>query len=272
MSSDGDYGPALPPDLAKRRTAGPSRPSPPPPVGPARPQAEESDDDVFGPALPPGLKRPSCPSPGPVGPSLPAVGPSRPPPGPSRPPPGPALPPPDSDSDDEVGPQLTDLAAPAKSAADAFREREERMARARDEAAAAARNKKPQRDEWMTLGPPTGGALANLDALKRPTQFNKTSREAAPVDQGWLESPAEKARRLADEKAGVKRARPSKEEEEEGERKRRRERDQEMQRQIDQHSVSLGMKVGVEDWGWVADGREGGRQVEVTCSSVPCLC
>lgn len=270
MSSDGDYGPALPPSLAQRRTAGPSRPSPPPPVGPSRPagpigpsrpvdpsrpvgpvgpvgpaspQEDDSDDDAFGPALPPGLKRPSRPSPGSAGPP-PAVGPSRPPPGPSRPLPGPVLPPPDSDSDDEVGPQLTDLAAPTKSAADAFREREERIARARNEAATAERNKKPQRDEWMTLGPPTGGALANLDALKRPTQFNKTSREAAPVDQGWLESPAEKAKRLADEKAGVKRARPSKEEEEEGERKRRRDRDREMQRQIDQHSVSL-----VRGWG-----------------------
>jgi hypothetical protein len=116
------------------------------------------------------------------------------------------------------------------------------MARAREEAANAP--KKPQRDEWMTLGPPTG--LSHIDALKRPTQFQKHSRETAAVDQTWMETPAERAAREREEGAGKRKARG----EEERDAKRRRERDDEMRRRIEEHSVGL---AKVESVG--ADGR-----------------
>ncbi len=262
MSSDDDaYGPALPPGLVRKKPAGPSPPrSIGPSIGPARPRSPSDSPprrssgpirparpgSISPPRLAPlrpvaGPSRPPGPSIGPsIGPARPGpVGPSRPPgpslpgpslPGPSRAP-GPA-PPPDDDSDDEIGPQLSDLApVPQRSAADAFREREARMAKAREDAANAP--KKPQRDEWMTIGPPTG--LSHIDALKRPTQFQKHSRETAAVDQTWMESPAERAAREREEGAGKRKAGG----EEERDAKRRRERDDQMRRRIEEHSVGL---------------------------------
>ncbi|BEI82772.1 hypothetical protein CcaverHIS002_0306400 [Cutaneotrichosporon cavernicola] len=191
-----------------------------------------SDDETYGPALPPGLVRKKTT----VGPSPPGrVGalPPR-PPGPSLPP-GPAVSPPsDDDSDDEIGPQLSDVTSvPQRSAADTFRDREARIARAREEAANAP--KKPQRDEWMTLGPPTG--LSHIDALKRPTQFQNKSREAAAVDQAWMETPVERAQRERDEAQGVKR-KPTGEDERDRDTKRRRDKDDEMRRRVDEHNKS----------------------------------
>ncbi|GMK56665.1 hypothetical protein CspeluHIS016_0305050 [Cutaneotrichosporon spelunceum] len=184
-----------------------------------------SDDDAYGPALPPGLVRNPA---GPTRPTEPFADQLSPNPSRVGPPPS------DSDSDDEIGPHLP--AAPSShSAADTFREREARIARAR---AAADVPKKPQRDEWMTLGPPSG--LSHIDALKRPTQFQKNSREAAPVDQGWLETPAERAARERDEADG---AHPPplkrKAQGTEGQR----ERDEEMRRRIEAHSKSRGASL-----------------------------
>lgn len=267
MSSDDDFGPQLPPELAAKRNAAKKSG----PVGPARPYSRSPSPVRInvGPSLPPSHAGPSRPVGPSVGPSLPAgrsVGPSL-PPGPSSvgpvgpsPPPGrsvgPAPPPADdSDSDDEVGPKLSDAtAAPTKSAAELFKEREERWARERSEREAAAKNKAPQRDDWM-LAPPTGGVLSNLDPLKRPTSFNKTSRAGVTADEqrGWTETPAERAQREADERAGVKRRR-GKEEEEEIERKRIREKEREMREQIERHSVSPSWEERVE-----ADGQKGSR-------------
>ncbi|KAL1410944.1 hypothetical protein Q8F55_001887 [Vanrija albida] len=213
-----DFGPALPPDLAAKRKLGPQRPP------------SSDDDDIgpsIGPARPPG---PSLP-----GPSLP--GPSRPPPGPARPPPAP-----DSDSDDDyVGPRLDDIGpAPVRSAADEFRERERlRWEREQEKKEGP---KVTQREEWM-LVPPSSGSLSSLDPTKRPTSFNRTSKAAiTPEDQTvWTETPAQKAQRLADEVAGIKRkkdARPDVDAEDEVERKRRRERDREIRKGVEKHNTS----------------------------------
>lgn len=216
---DGDFGPALPPELAAKRK-----------LGPQRPPSSDSDDDIgpsVGPARPPG---PSLP-----GPSR-ASGPSRPPLGPARPPA------PDSDSDDDfVGPRLDDIGpVPARSAADEFRERERQRWEREQEKKTGP--KVTQREEWM-LVPPSSGSLSSLDPTKRPTSFNRTSKAAiTPEDQTiWTETPAQKAQRLADEMAGIKRkkdARPDVDEEDESERKRRRQRDREIREGVEKHNVS----------------------------------
>ncbi|TXT13590.1 hypothetical protein VHUM_00957 [Vanrija humicola] len=218
---DGDFGPALPPELAAKRKLGPQRPP------------TSDDEDAIGPSVGPAR---------PPGPSLP--GPSL--PGPSRPPPGPARPPApadsDSDSDDDyVGPRLDDIGpTPVRSAADEFRERERQ--RWEREKAKAEGPKVTQREEWM-LVPPSSGSLSSLDPTKRPTSFNRTSKAAiTPEDQTvWTETPAQKAQRLADEMAGIKRkkdVRPDADEEDAVERKRRRERDREIRRGVEQHNTS----------------------------------
>jgi hypothetical protein len=122
-----------------------------------------------------------------------------------------------------------------QSAADAFREREARWAREREEGKNASSSSKPQRAEWM-LVPPSAGIAASLDPTKRATSFNKTSREgvSASEQKVWTETPAQKAQRLRDEVAGVKRGREG---EDYAERKRRRERDEETRQNIEVHNV-----------------------------------
>lgn len=246
---DDGFGPALPPDLAAKRNAQRD-------IGPQRPPTthEDDDEDDIGPRVAGPSVGPSRP---PVGPSRPAVGPSRPPVGPSPPPTSsssryaPARPPaPDSDSDDDfVGPR-PDAAptGPQLSAAEAFRAREARWAQERAEAAAAAARGPTKREDWM-LVPPTSGSLSHIDPLKRPTSFQKSSRAAVTADEqkGWTESPADKARRLADEVAGVKRAPERGSVDDELERKRRRMRDEEIRDTVDKHNVGrCGGIAGVE--------------------------
>lgn len=144
----------------------------------------------------------------------------------------PVLPEEDESSDDEVGPKLSDFvdssAAPEKSAAELFREREARMA-----AAPKAEEKKvTQRDEWM-LAPPTGGSLASLDPRKRPTTFQKSAKGDTDLDgqREWTETPAEREQRLRE--GGPSRPKP-----EEFDRKRARERDDAIRQGVQQHAVS----------------------------------
>ncbi|RSH95455.1 hypothetical protein EHS25_000547 [Saitozyma podzolica] len=248
-------GPSLPPHLAHLARAsspddeaGPSVPRSTTPPGPA---TADNDDDAgdYGPALPPHLAaRRSKPS----GPAPPAPGPSyRPdsvnddgplPPRPSRPTPsravGPA-PPPDDDSDDDIGPRLEDMSgAQEKTAVQEWMEREERWAKEREE---KNKPKVATREEWM-LVPPTSGVLSSVDPLrKRPTTF---SRSAAPVETDstvWTETPAEKAQRIADEVAGIKRVKepkrgvPSEDRDEEA---RKRRRDEQIDQEVQRHNKS----------------------------------
>lgn len=159
------------------RSSGPQAPGP----------QDDSDDDDFGPALPPELaaariSKPADPSVGPsrpsVGPSRPPAGPERPAAGPSRPTAGPSLPagpappsrrPVDDDSDDDdVGPMPLPAGVADASRTDGVQEFMERERRQQESAAAAERErlegKKPKREEWM-LVPPKESDLLGSESL-----------------------------------------------------------------------------------------------------------
>jgi hypothetical protein len=84
--------------------------------------------------------------------------------------------------------------------------------------------------------------IFQVDPLrKRPTTF---SRSAAPVETDstvWTETPAEKAQRIADEVAGIKRVKepkrgvPSEDRDEEA---RKRRRDEQIDQEVQRHNVS----------------------------------
>ncbi|WVQ75363.1 hypothetical protein IAR50_004982 [Cryptococcus sp. DSM 104548] len=257
-------GPTLPPHLA--HLAGNRSPSgSPPPEGPAPPQAaDDEEEDDYVPALPPHLQtsRQSNPRPaaGPsVGPSAPTAGPSRPPSaGPAAAPSAGPFFPEDDDSDDEIVGPVPVPSAYADDDPDAgvreFMEREERM---RKDAEERAKPKVMKREEWM-LVPPSSGSLSNIDPLrKRPSTFSRNTEEKHIDSSVWTETPAEKAQRIADEVAGVKRKKDKAgdrimtAEEEESERKRRR-KDEEIKGELgkytrgpsllDQHTSKLAKK------------------------------
>jgi len=142
------------------------------------------------------------------------------------------------DSDDDIGPKPVPGAVhEERSAVQEFLEREQRWAREREE---AAKPKVPKREEWM-LVPPTSGILSSVDPLrKRPTTFNRTNKEVKVDTSIWTETPEEKARRLADEIAGIKRREePSRGTVEEGlEGKSKRKRDEEVRREVERHNKS----------------------------------
>ncbi|KIR58544.1 hypothetical protein I314_05792 [Cryptococcus bacillisporus CA1873] len=245
-------GPALPPHLAHLAAASSRSPSASPPPGPSVPAGpavlvdKEEEEEEYVPALPPHLlaarkarasssgveKKAASPSIGTsVGPSvgttLPAAGLSRPSSVPS-----PSFPE-DYDSDDEViGPVPVPTAGgeedddEAQAAVREFLEREERR---RKQAEEKDKPKALQREEWM-LVPPSSGVLSNVDPLKkRATTFSRSTAQPETDSSVWTETPAEKAQRIADEVAGVKRKKDKAgdriltfEEEEEDRRKRRR--------------------------------------------------
>lgn len=305
QDQDQDFGPSLPPHLAKMRRqqqqqqqqqakVGPSLPSgrsqsrsqSPPrqrsPSGQSGRSLSRSDQTgpsravgpQAGPQLPGAAAGPRSPtrtagpaSPEPVGPSRTPGPASRGPVGPIGPPrPGqgdgsvnhaarpvrtPVPPEDDESSDDEVGPKLSDFvdasAAPEKSAAELFREREARMA-----AAPKAEEKKvTQRDEWM-LAPPTSGSLASLDPRKRPTTFQKSAKADADLDvqREWTETPAEREKRLRERGSSHTKSRP-----EELDRKRARERDDAIRQGVQQHAVSAAIP-----WRWSASELSPARQ------------
>ncbi|ODN91407.1 hypothetical protein L198_05921 [Cryptococcus wingfieldii CBS 7118] len=220
------------------------------PIGPtlpphlAPPQAADDDEeDDYLPALPPHLQnrqsnpRPAGPS---LGPTIPASGPSRPS---AAPPAGPSFEE-DDDSDDEIVGPVPVPSAYADDDPDAgvreFLEREERM---RKDAAERAKPKVMKREEWM-LVPPSSGSLSNIDPLrKRPSTFSRNTEEKHIDSSVWTETPAEKAQRIADEVAGVKRKKDKAgdrimtAEEEESERKRKR-RDQDIKGELGKYTVS----------------------------------
>jgi hypothetical protein len=145
-------GPSLPPHLAHLANKHAGGPSP----------ASDDEDDDYTPALPPHLAASR------------GAGPSRPPPNdgpggyssPSPPRIRKVLPLPvaeDSD-DDDIGPRLESAPAPQRSAAEEFREREERRAKLIEE---QSKPKVLQREEWM-LVPPSSGVLSNGEQRHSP--------------------------------------------------------------------------------------------------------
>jgi len=225
-------GPALPPHLAhlsasSSTEAGPSTRSTTPPQDPA----SESDDDDYGPALPPhlaaartaGPSRPTQPTS--ITPSVPITRYQQ---------------EEDEESDDDIGPKPpgAEEAGPEKSGVEEFLEREKRRAERIEE---ESKPKALTRDEWM-LVPPFHLLVANelVDPLrKRPTTFNRSSKEVVVDNTMWTETPAQKQQRMADEAAGVKRQKdPVRGEKDQSfESKGKRQRDEELKAQVERHSV-----------------------------------
>jgi hypothetical protein len=83
---------------------------------------------------------------------------------------------------------------------------------------------------------------------KRPTTFNRSSKEVVVDNTMWTETPAQKQQRLADEAAGVKRHKdPVRGEKDLSlESKGKRQRDEELKAQVERHSVCLVFEVAEE--------------------------
>ncbi|KAF2635355.1 hypothetical protein P280DRAFT_196980 [Massarina eburnea CBS 473.64] len=212
-------GPTLPPHLAKRsRDDDDSDSSSSSPdasdkrrrvLGPAHPSPKPSSPRVAGPSMPPQpLSRSSSPE-SDVGPAPPPVsrparvlGPAPPPASLDERPPNP--PSDDSDSsDDDFGP----APPPVGATYDAYGEDKPAAQSAFDtEPQYAEVEKKPQRDDWMTL-PPTSGDLSSIDPTrKRSRKFNngKSASSGGGVDMGiWTETPEQKLKRLQNEAMGI---------------------------------------------------------------------
>lgn len=90
------------------------------------------------------------------------------------------------------------------------------------------------------LVPPSSGILSSVDPLrKRPTTFSKNTHEVEIDSTVWTETPQEKAQRLADEVAGIKRKKNTRpgEGQGDGESARKRMRDEEIRASVDRHNV-----------------------------------
>ncbi|KAJ3530453.1 hypothetical protein NMY22_g8562 [Coprinellus aureogranulatus] len=116
----------------------------------------------------------------------------------------------EEDSDDDVGPKPlpAGMKHEESNAVKEFIEREERMRKAREEA--AKEKNAPKREEWMLVPPSSSDLLGNLDPtkLKKGRQFSKSTHSASsgPSDMSlWTETPAERQKRLEDEVMGRKR-------------------------------------------------------------------
>ncbi|WWC91407.1 uncharacterized protein L201_006351 [Kwoniella dendrophila CBS 6074] len=248
-------GPSLPPHLAHLAGGSTNSRSPSPEIeGPSRlppastlPDDEEEDDDDYGPSLPPHLvARRTNKAAGPTlptsiaGPSLPTAGPSRPTTAATT---NTAQYEEDSDDDDDViGPMPVQSNGGEEESGSAVREFLEREERRRKILEEENKPKEKKREEWM-LVPPSSGVLSAVDPLrKRPTTFSKSTKEPENTDHSvWTETPQEKAQRLADEVAGIKRKKDKAGErilsfDEEQEERRKRKRENEIRNTIQEHS------------------------------------
>ncbi|KAJ3294020.1 hypothetical protein HK104_004011 [Borealophlyctis nickersoniae] len=156
---------------------------------------EESDDDSFGPALPPHLlamrkKQKTAAGEGapqrrarPAGPAMPPVGytlDSAARNDDSDDDYGPAPPPQNKDEDDELQSRIAEIEARAR--------------KAREEAEVAAAPQKLERGDWMTVPPEVKkiGAVG-LDNMKS-RQFSKTAVQSEVDQSGWTETPTDRKR------------------------------------------------------------------------------
>lgn len=250
-SDDEDTGPMPAPPVAgpsipRQVVVGPSRPPPAPS------NDDESDDDNYGPALPPDLiASRSAPAPAAKkisGPSFPTSNPYA-----------------DDSDDDDVGPMPLPEGNATQTKADAIREFMEKEERRRKQVEEAAKPKALQRDEWMLVPPTNSGILGSkllvlifwllhsvnmfiidLDTtkLKARTFARTTAPPVGKVDNSlWTELPAERAQRIADEVAGVKRRATAPADalspEEEREARKRQKRDEDIRRGVDRHTREM---------------------------------
>ncbi|KAF1797733.1 hypothetical protein V8B55DRAFT_1557293 [Mucor lusitanicus] len=177
-------------------------------AAPVEEEEEEEDPDVFAPALPPDLleQRQKQPPPEPQEKQHPG-GRRRRPVGPSFPPTGP-MPTSSTDQDDFiVGPALPKNYNPEEeakySAIQAIEERA-RLAREAMEQKEAGKNK-VERPEWM-LVPPEVDYLKKAGSGKSRQFTNKTMAPEDLDSSGWTETPAEKQRRLEEQRLGKRKA------------------------------------------------------------------
>lgn len=235
-------GPARPTDSGP--SAGPSQPVAGPSLPPhlrQAPQAtedSEDDDDDYTPALPPGMPART------QGPALPPHLANR------RRSPSPEADD-QSDDDSDVGPLPAPSTgpAPALSAAEEFRLREQRKQEEEEEERRLA-GQKPKREAWMTVPPSALDALAHRDPTKiTKTGFNQNSRRGAGTSKAsedglslWTETPEERAKRVDEEVMGkrkrVENAGKQETDAERQERKKREARNAEMRAQTAAYNVS----------------------------------
>lgn len=226
-------GPTLPPHLQQRHAGQSTEAS-----------DEEDDDDDYTPALPPGMAARTA-----QGPSLPPHLANR------QRSPSPAASE-GSDDDSDVGPLPAPSAgpAPALSAAEEFRLREQRKQEEEEEAKRIA-GRKPKREAWMTVPPSALDAMARQDPTKiTKTGFNQNTRRGTNAQKAseeerslWTETPEERAKRIDEEVMGKRKRteNASKQETaaERQERKKREARNAEMRAQTEAYNVSIEQKV-----------------------------
>ncbi|KIJ45058.1 hypothetical protein M422DRAFT_167158 [Sphaerobolus stellatus SS14] len=200
-------GPVLPPHLLKKKNE--------------EPPGDDDDDeeDAYVPELPPDLAGKPKRT---LGPTMPSRSPPR-----------------DDDSDEEVGPMPIPGASSSTAQYDGvreFMEREERINKAREE---AAKPKKLEREEWMLVPPTNSGLLGSLDPTKlKARQFSRSARPTQPTNEVslWTETPEQKQTRLKEELEGKRRRATDVEDApDEGQRKRSR-RDLEIATQVEAYN------------------------------------
>ncbi|KAJ3525730.1 hypothetical protein NMY22_g10451 [Coprinellus aureogranulatus] len=222
-------------------------------IGPAIPAhllrgSSGKDPEGGGRSTTPPLERPSRPTPEPEpGPSTnrKVVGPTLPNYGPTYNPDTYGNVEDEEDSDDDVGPKPlpAGMKHEESNAVKEFIEREERMRKAREEA--AKEKNAPKREEWMLVPPSSSDLLGNLDPtkLKKGRQFSKSTHSASsgPSDMSlWTETPAERQKRLEDEVMGRKRRAvdaANSEATEDPDKKRRKKEEAMMKREVEEYTV-----------------------------------
>ncbi|KAK6505377.1 hypothetical protein TWF481_007283 [Arthrobotrys musiformis] len=160
----------------------------------------------------------------------------------------------DSSSGDEIGPSLPGFRG---SAAD-----EEAAAQRRLASRVQAASEKITRDEWMLVPPEHGDWTSKVDPTKiRSRKFQTGKGARAPTAKGgdnslWMETAADKAKRVADEVMGVRRPANETGEDEDPKAKAARLEAQETQRRIDEYNAKNRGKSLVEEHSKSKDRKE----------------
>ncbi|RVD82876.1 uncharacterized protein DFL_007287 [Arthrobotrys flagrans] len=160
----------------------------------------------------------------------------------------------DSSSEDEIGPSLPGARG---SAAD-----EEAAAQRRLASRVQAAEDKITRDEWMLVPPEHGDWTSKVDPTKiRSRKFQTGKGARAPTAKGgdnslWMETAADKAKRVADEVMGVRRPANETGEDEDPKAKAARLEAQETQRRIDEYNAKNRGKSLMEEHSKSKDRKE----------------
>ncbi|KAK6330226.1 hypothetical protein TWF730_004721 [Orbilia blumenaviensis] len=160
----------------------------------------------------------------------------------------------ESSSDDEIGPSLPGARG---SVAD-----EEAAAQRRLAARVQAADDKITRDEWMLVPPEQGDWTSKVDPTKiRSRKFQTGKGARAPTAKGgdnslWMETAADKAKRVADEVMGVRRPANETGEDEDPRAKAARMEAEETQRRIDEYNAKNRGKSLMEEHSKSKDRKE----------------